>query len=74
MQAWCNHKIISVPDQATVSQLSPDFCLFETFALRNGRVESAIEHEVRLYSALRYLNLDKSKLHLNFYSGYCFCK
>ena len=66
MQAWCNHKIISVPDQATVSQLSPDFCLFETFALRNGRVESAIEHEVRLYSALRYLNLDKSKLHLNF--------
>lgn len=66
MQAWCNHKFISVPDQASVSQLTPEFCLFETFALRDGRIESAIEHEVRLNSALRHLNLDKTKLHLNF--------
>ena len=66
MQAWCNHRFISIPDQATVSQLCPDFCLFETFALRDGRVESAVEHEARLNTALKYLNLDKNKLHLNF--------
>lgn len=66
MQAWTNEKFITVPDQATVSQISPDFCLFETFALRGGRVESSEVHEARMMSGLEHLNLDKNKLHLNF--------
>jgi len=66
MQAWTNQKFITVPDQATVSQMSPDFSFFETFALRGGRVESPEFHEARMISGLDHLNLDKSKLHLNF--------
>jgi len=66
MQAWTNHEFISVPDQATVFQLSPDFCFFETFALRGGKVESPEFHEERLMFALRHLRLDEKKLHLNF--------
>ncbi len=66
MQAWTNQKFITVPDQATVSQISPDFCLFETFALRDGRVESPEVHEARMMSGLNHLNLDKTKLYLNF--------
>ncbi|NBY43066.1 MAG: hypothetical protein EBQ49_07305, partial [Verrucomicrobia bacterium] len=66
MQAWTNQKFITVPDQATVSQISPDFSLFETFALRGGRVESPEFHEARMMSGLDHLSLDKSKLHLNF--------
>jgi len=46
--------------------MSPDFSLFETFALRGGRVESLEFHEARMMSGLDHLNLDKSKLHLNF--------
>jgi branched-subunit amino acid aminotransferase/4-amino-4-deoxychorismate lyase len=66
MQAWTNQKFITVPDQATVSQISPDFSFFETFALRGGRVESPEFHEARMMSGLDRLNLDKSKLNLNF--------
>ena len=66
MQAWTNHKFVNVPDQATVSQISPDFCLFETFALRGGRVEAPEFHEARIMASLKHLNLDKNKLHLNF--------
>jgi branched-subunit amino acid aminotransferase/4-amino-4-deoxychorismate lyase len=66
MQAWTNQKFITVPDQATVSQISPDFSFFETFALRGGRVESPEFHEARMMSGLDHLSLDKSKLHLNF--------
>ena len=66
MQAWTNQKYVTVPDQATVSQISPDFCFFETFALRSGRVESPEVHETRMMSGLEHLNLDKTKLHLNF--------
>lgn len=66
MQAWTNQKFMTVPSQATVSQISPDFCLFETFALRGGRVESPEVHEARMMSGLDHLNLDKNKLHLNF--------
>jgi len=66
MQAWTNQKFITVLDQATVSQMSPDFSFFETFALRRGRVESPEVHEARMISGLDRLNLDKSKLHLNF--------
>ena len=66
MQAWTNQKFITVPNQATVSQISPDFSFFETFALRGGRVESPEFHEARMMSGLDHLSLDKSKLHLNF--------
>jgi branched-subunit amino acid aminotransferase/4-amino-4-deoxychorismate lyase len=66
MQAWTNQQFITVPDQATVSQISPDFSFFETFALRGGRVESPEVHEARMMSGLDRLSLDKSKLHLNF--------
>jgi len=66
MQAWTNQKFVTVPEQATVSQMSPDFSFFETFALRGGRVESPEFHEARMMSGLDHLNLDKSKLHLNF--------
>ena len=66
MQAWTNHEFISIPDQAAVSQLSPDFCLFETFALRSGKVESPEFHQERMMSAMRHLNLNEKKLHLNF--------
>ena len=66
MQAWTNQKFMTVPDQATVSQITPNFCFFETFALRGGRVESPEVHEVRMMSGLDHLNLDKNKLHLNF--------
>ncbi len=66
MQAWTNQKYVTVPDQATVSQISPNFCFFETFALRSGRVESPEVHEARMMSGLEHLNLDKTKLHLNF--------
>ena len=66
MQAWTNQKFITVYDQATVAQISPDFCFFETFALRGGRVESPEVHEARMMSSLDHLSLDKSKLHLNF--------
>jgi len=66
MQAWTNQKFITVPDQATVSQITPDFCFFETFALRGGRVDSPEFHEARMMSGLDHLSLDKSNLHLNF--------
>jgi branched-subunit amino acid aminotransferase/4-amino-4-deoxychorismate lyase len=66
MQAWTKHEFISVVNQASLSQLSPDFCLFETFALRSGKVESPEFHQERIMSALRHLNLDEKKLHLNF--------
>lgn len=66
MQAWFNQKYISVPDQATVSQISPDFCFFETFALRQGRVESPEFHEQRLLLGLTRLSLNTNQLHLNF--------
>ena len=66
MQAWTNQKFITVPDQATVSQISPEFSFFETFALRGGRVELPEVHEARMMSGLDHLNLYKSKLHLNF--------
>lgn len=66
MQAWTNQKFITVPDQATVSQISPELSLFETFALRGGSVESPEVHEARMMSGLEHLNLDKNKLHLNF--------
>jgi branched-subunit amino acid aminotransferase/4-amino-4-deoxychorismate lyase len=66
MQAWTNQKFITVSDQATVSQISPNFCFFETFALRGGSVESPEFHEARMMSGLNHLNLDKSKLYLNF--------
>ena len=66
MQAWANQKYVTVPDQATVSQISPDFSFFETFALRGGRVESPEFHEARMMSGLVHLTLDKNKLHLNF--------
>lgn len=66
MQAWTNQKFITVSNQATVSQISPDFCLFETFALRVGRVESPEVHEARMMSGLDHLNLDKTKLYLSF--------
>ena len=67
MQAWSNHQFISVPDQATVSQICPGFSLFETFALRAGKVETPDFHEHRLIAALKHLNLDETQLHLNFY-------
>ena len=66
MQAWSNHQFISVPDQASVSQISPGFSLFETFALRAGKVETPDFHEHRLIEALKHLNLDETQLHLNF--------
>jgi branched-subunit amino acid aminotransferase/4-amino-4-deoxychorismate lyase len=66
MQAWTNQKFITVSDQATVSQISSNFCFFETFALRGGSVESPEFHEARMMSGLNHLNLDKSKLYLNF--------
>jgi len=66
MQAWTNQKFITISDQATVAQISPDFCFFETFALRGGRMESPEVHEARMISGLDHLNLDKSKLYLNF--------
>ncbi len=66
MQAWTNQKFITVPEQATVSQISPELSLFETFALRGGRVELPEVHEARMMSGLDHLNLDKKKLYLNF--------
>jgi branched-subunit amino acid aminotransferase/4-amino-4-deoxychorismate lyase len=66
MQAWTNQKFMIVPAQATVSQITPNFCFFETFALRGGRVESPEFHEARIMSGLDHLTLDKNKLHLNF--------
>jgi len=66
MIAWFNHQYVSVPDGATVSQLSPHFCFFETFAIRKGKIEVPDVHQKRIESALRHQNLDSSKLHLNF--------
>lgn len=64
MLAWCNGDYVNVPDGADVATVQPGPCLFETFALRGGRVECMADHLARLALACPRLGLDPRRLHL----------
>lgn len=62
MLAWRNGEYIEVPDGAEVSQIHPGPSLFETFALRAGKVECLADHWQRLALACPRLGLNSEKL------------
>ena len=55
---------MEVPDGADVATLEPGPSLFETFALRDGRVACLADHLTRLSTACPRLGLDARRLHL----------
>lgn len=64
MLAWRSGDYVNVPDGADVATLQPGVSLFETFALRGGRVECLSDHWTRLAAACPRLGLDPRRLHL----------
>ena len=62
MLAWRNGEYISVPDGAEVSQIHDGPSLFETFALRAGRVECLADHWHRLAIGCPRLGINAQKL------------
>ncbi len=64
MLAWCSGDYLNVPDGADVATLQPGLCLFETFALRDGKVACLADHLARLALACPRLGLDPRRLHL----------
>lgn len=64
MLAWCSGDYVNVPDGADVATLEPGVSLFETFALREGRVACLGDHLARLATACPRLGLDPQRLHL----------
>ena len=64
MLAWRDGDWLTVPEGATVAQLCPGPSLFETFALRDGRVEAWEDHFARLALACPRFGLDPRRLTL----------
>lgn len=64
MNAWRQGEWVTLPDGAEVSAVHPGPSLFETFALRAGRVECPADHLARLALACPRLGLDPSRLFL----------
>jgi branched-subunit amino acid aminotransferase/4-amino-4-deoxychorismate lyase len=64
MLAWRDGDWLTVPEGATVAQLCPGPSLFETFALRGGRVEAWEDHLARLALACPRFGLDPRRLTL----------
>jgi branched-subunit amino acid aminotransferase/4-amino-4-deoxychorismate lyase len=64
MLAWCSGDYLNVPDGAEVATLQPGLCVFETFALRGGKVACLGDHLARLAVACPRLGLDPRRLHL----------
>lgn len=64
MLAWCSGNYLQVPDGATVADLEPELSLFETFALRQGRVECLGDHFARLALACPRLGINPARLYL----------
>ncbi len=64
MLAWGSGNYVEVPDGATVADLEPELSLFETFALRQGRVECLSDHFARLALACPRLGLNPARLYL----------
>ena len=64
MMAWRNGEWFSQPDGAEVSVIHPGPCLFETFAIREGKVECLGDHLARLALGCPRLGLDASRLQL----------
>jgi len=64
MLAWRSGDFLAVPDGAAVATLEPGVSLFETFALRGGKVECLSDHWARLAVACPRLGLDPRRLQL----------
>lgn len=64
MLAWRSGEWAEVAEGATVAQLHPGASLFETFALRGGRVEALADHLARLATAAPRLGIDPRGLRL----------
>jgi branched-subunit amino acid aminotransferase/4-amino-4-deoxychorismate lyase len=64
MLAWRSGEWAEAADGATVAQLHPGPCLFETFALRAGRVEALDAHLARLASGAPRLGVEPRGLRL----------
>jgi branched-subunit amino acid aminotransferase/4-amino-4-deoxychorismate lyase len=62
MLAWRNGEYVTVPDGATVAQIHDGPSLFETFALRAGRVECLTDHWQRLALSCPRIGLNAQKL------------
>lgn len=62
MLAWRNGEYVAVPDGAEVSQIHEGPSLFETFAIRSGRVECLADHWQRLALGCPRLGLSAQKL------------
>ncbi|MEI7651741.1 MAG: aminotransferase class IV [Verrucomicrobiota bacterium] len=64
MIGWRNGEWFPLPDGAEVSVVSPGPCLFETFALRGGKVECLPDHLARLVQSCPRLGIDSNWLTL----------
>lgn len=64
MNAWRQGEWVVLPDGAEVSVVHAGPSLFETFALRGGRVECAADHLARLALACPRLGIDPARLFL----------
>jgi branched-subunit amino acid aminotransferase/4-amino-4-deoxychorismate lyase len=64
MIGWRQGEWVTLPDGAEVSALVPGPSLFETFALRGGRIACLPDHLARLAAACPRLGLDPARLML----------
>ncbi len=64
MIGWRNGEWFPLPDGAEVSVVSPGPCLFETFALRSGKVACLPDHLARLVQSCPRLGIDPAWLTL----------
>lgn len=62
MIGWRQGEWVTLPDGAEAATLVPGPSLFETFALRSGRVACLSDHLARLAAACPRLGLDPSRL------------
>lgn len=64
MLAWKNHTWIEVADGLAVAQIHSGLSLFETFALRDGKVECLDSHWQRLERGCAHRGIPPEQLHL----------
>ncbi|TSA33483.1 MAG: hypothetical protein D4R66_04515 [Opitutales bacterium] len=64
MMSWRNGEWFPQPDGAEVSVIHPGPCLFETFAIRDGKVACLGDHLARLALGCPRLGLDAARLQL----------
>ncbi len=64
MLAWCSGDYVDVAEGADVATAQPGPSLFETFAVRGGKVACLPDHLARLSLACPRLGLDARRLHL----------